>query len=148
MFTQKTTKYGSTYKVLGKYISLVEIQCNLPIEALIEHQYTTYVVKGYTVAIGHSRSYFSPQSLKYFEFDSKCQMAKGTEERRYFETVVSIIQHKKRFMCLIWICLIMLLYYTNGLGIIMSVLADPTIFVQLTNIQGYYLLWCLSTIIE
>lgn len=90
MFDQKTVTYGSTYIFIGRYISLIEIQCSIPIEALLEHKYTTYIVKGYTAAIGYTNIYFSSQALQFYGYDSKCQIPQGTEEVRHFKIAVSI----------------------------------------------------------
>lgn len=89
MFEDKSFQYGSVNIVTGKINSLVEIRCNISAELLIEQKFTSYIARGVTVSVGHNGHLFSTKSFKYFEFEPKCQIRRGTEADRFFEIAVS-----------------------------------------------------------
>ncbi|VDI34522.1 Hypothetical predicted protein, partial [Mytilus galloprovincialis] len=85
MFEDKTFKYGSDRLVGGKITSLIEIECQIPTELLIEQTFTSYIARGHTVNVGYNGSSFKTKTMKYFEFDPKCQIPIGAEEDRFFK---------------------------------------------------------------
>lgn len=91
MFEDKTFKYGSVTLVGGKITSLIEIECHIPTELLIEQKFTSYIARGHTVNVGYNGSSFRTKTMKYFEFDPKCQIPIGAEEDRFFKIAVSKI---------------------------------------------------------
>ncbi|CAC5422194.1 unnamed protein product [Mytilus coruscus] len=85
MFEDKTFQYGYVTITGGKINSLVEIQCSIPEKLLIEKKFTSYIARGFTVSVGHNKRLFSTKTFKYFEFEPKCQIPRGTEANRFFE---------------------------------------------------------------
>ncbi|XP_071176209.1 uncharacterized protein [Mytilus edulis] len=85
MFKDKTFKYGSDRLVGGKITSLIEIECQIPTELLIEQKFTSFIARGHTVNVGYNGSSFRTKTIKYFEFDPKCQIPTGAEEDRFFK---------------------------------------------------------------
>lgn len=90
MFADKTFQYGYVNIVRGTINSLVEIQCTIPAELLIKQILTNYIARGFTISVGHSKSVFSTKTFKYFEFEPKCQIPRGSDADRFFEIAVSL----------------------------------------------------------